>query len=121
MKGDKIERFTDLMAWQDGHQLALKVYRITKSFPTDERFGLVSQMRRCSVSIGSNIAEGFGRRSAGEKIRFYDIAVGSLFELQNQLLLSKDLGLINENEFKELFDTSQTTNKLLVGLIKSIR
>ena len=70
MKGDKIERFTDLIAWQEAHGLALAVYQLTKTFPDEERFGLVSQMRRCAVSIGSNIAEGFGRY--GKKDRCHE-------------------------------------------------
>ena len=114
----KIKSFTDLNAWKYGHELVLDIYKITKLFPKEEMFGLVSQMRRCAVSITSNIAEGFSRESYKEKIRFYYISQGSLTELQNQLLISKDIELITKEKFKEIADKSVTASKLLNGLIK---
>ena len=121
MHGEKIRQFTDLIAWQEAHALAIEVYNVTRGFPSDEKFGLVSQMRRCVVSVGSNIAEGFGRRTLTEKTRFYDIAIGSLFELQSQLLLSKELSFLKFDDHQHLYERTRTTNRLLVGLIKSIR
>lgn len=77
----KIQSFTDLNAWKEGHLLVILVYKITKSFPKDELFGIVNQMRRCAVSITSNIAEGFSRQTFKEKVQFYCISLGSLTEL----------------------------------------
>jgi four helix bundle protein len=114
-----VQTFRDLLTWQEAHKLALVVYKITESFPTTERFGLISQVRRCAVSVTSNIAEGFGRRTMNDKKHFYDMAIGSLFELQNQLLLSKDLKFIKEQQFNNLWDQSLTVNRLLNGLIRS--
>jgi four helix bundle protein len=85
MKNGKIRSFTDLDAWKKGHELVLMVYKITKSFPNEEVFGLTIQMRRSAVSSTSNIAEGFSRHTHKEKIQFYSIALGSVTELQNQL------------------------------------
>src|SRR4051812_27040545 len=95
-----IQTFKDLDAWKHGHQFVLGIYKVTRSFPREELFGLVSQMRRCAVSITSNIAEGFSRASFKEKSQFYSIAQGSVTELQNQLLISKDIGYITESEFR---------------------
>src|SRR3989344_224377 len=86
----KIQSFTDLEVWRESHKLVLMVYKFTKNFPKNELFGLTSQLRRAVVSITSNIAEGFSRFSYKEKIQFYSIAFGSLTEVQNQLLISKD-------------------------------
>jgi len=80
---EKIKSFTDLISWQEGHKLVLLIYAITKKFPKEELFGLVSQIRRCAISITSNIAEGFSRKSKKEKINFYHISLDSLTELQN--------------------------------------
>ena len=115
----QIKNFTDLVTWQKGHTLVITVYKLTKNFPADERYGLVSQMRRCSVSITSNIAEGFGRRTGKEKIRFYDIAIGSLFELQNQVLLSQGLGYLDESQIALIQPLALEVNRLLNGLIKT--
>lgn len=114
----RIRHFTDLNAWKTGHQLALHVYKITAQFPNHELFGLVSQMRRCAVSITSNIAEGFSRKSFKEKIQFYYIAQGSVTELQNQLIISKDVGFIPSDLFKNLYALSVDVHKIMNGLIK---
>lgn len=117
----KIEKFTDLIAWQKGHELTLLLYQVTETFPGSERFGLTSQMRRSAISITSNLSEGFGRRGLSDKRRFYDISIGSVFELQNQLILSKDVGFLNEDDFHVLFDLSEAVHRLVVGLIRSLR
>src|SRR3989338_7264449 len=88
--------FTDLRVWQEGHKLVLMVYRETKHFPDEERFGLTSQVRRSAVSVTSNIAEGFGRFSYKEKLQFYHTSLGSLFELQNQLIIARDIGYLSQ-------------------------
>ena len=116
---NKIRIFKDLEAWKQGHQLVLMVYSTTRTFPKDELFGLVSQMRRCAVSITSNVAEGFSRQSFKEKAQFYSIAQGSLTELQNQLLVSKDIGYIGEGEFRQLDERTVVVHKILNDLIKS--
>lgn len=118
-KGNTIKNFTDLIAWQQGHKLVLMVYKITKEFPKDEQFGLTSQMRRCAVSITSNIAEGFSKQSNKEKVRFYSIAHGSLTELQNQLLIATDIELINKDVFNDIAEVAVQTHKLISVLIKS--
>lgn len=117
----KIKSFTDLVTWAKGHELVIDIYKITKLFPKEEIFGLTSQIRRCAVSITSNIAEGFSRQSFKDKVQFYAIAQGSLTELQNQLLISKDINYISKQVFTELADKSVVVNKLLNGLIKSTK
>lgn len=87
-ESSKIQSFTDFDGWKEGHKLVLMMYKITDTFPQKEMFGLVSQMRRCVVSITSNIAEGFSRQSYKEKIRFYTITQGSVTELQSQLYIA---------------------------------
>ncbi len=99
----KIQRFTDLKAWQEAHALVLGVYQATKKYPDDERFGLVIQCWRAAVSISSNIAEGFGRFSSKDKHHFYSMAKTSLAELQNQFMISRDLNYISMNVFEELY------------------
>lgn len=116
-----IKTFTSLNAWKSGHELVLMVYRMTKLFPKEELFALISQMRRCAVSITSNIAEGFSRYSWKEKVQFYTTALGSVTELQNQLLIARDVGYLNKKTFDETAQQSITVNKLLNGLIKKSR
>jgi four helix bundle protein len=115
----KIKSFTDLNAWKEGHKLALLVYNNTKTFPVDEKFGLTDQMRRCSVSITSNIAEGFSRRTKKEKGQYLYMALGSLTELQNQLLLARDLNYLGKRTFQDLAEQTVIVSKLINGLIKS--
>ncbi len=106
----KIQSFTDLVAWQKGHELVLAVYRITKNFPKEEKYGLIDQMRRAAISITSNIAEGFGRQSYKEKIHFYYLAQGSLTEIKNQILIAKDVNYLLEKDFLHLSDLSNQTH-----------
>lgn len=98
--------------------MVLLTYAITKSFPKEEIFALVSQMRRCAVSITSNIAEGFSRQSYRDKAYFYSMALGSLTELQNQLLIAKDIGYLISEKFTELDLQSVKVHKILNGLIR---
>lgn len=117
----KIRNFTDLYAWKEGHKLALAIYKITRKFPKEEQFGLVAQLRRAAVSLTSNIAEGFGRRSYKDKAQFYSISLGSLYEIENQLLISKDINYVTQDDFSLLHPQLLTVNKILNGLIKSSR
>lgn len=120
-ENSKITKFTDLHTWQQGHKLVLMVYRITDKFPDKEKYSLVDQMRRAVVSLTSNIAEGFSRRSSKEKNRFYDMAQASLVELQNQFIISKDVQYILNEDFRMLADQSVVVSKLLSGLVKSTK
>ncbi|NLC31606.1 MAG: four helix bundle protein [Candidatus Moranbacteria bacterium] len=121
MNAGKIKSFTDLNAWKEGHKLVLMIYKITNNFPDIEKFGLVSQMRRCVVSITSNIAEGFSRKSTKEKAQFYFISLGSITELQNQLLISRDLKFIKEKDFQEVGQQTVVVQKITNGLIRFIK
>ncbi len=113
-----VKRVEDLIAWQKAMELAREVYRVACRLPDSERFGLQSQMRRAAVSIPSNIAEGFGRESTTELIRFLRVSRGSLFELRTQLRLSVDLTLIAADAVPtELLDE---TDRVLQGLIRSL-
>ena len=114
-----IREFTDLLTWQEGHKLVLMIYKI--KYPKEEKFGLMDQIRRASVSITSNIAEGFCRRTMKEKIQFYYLAQGSLTEVKNQLIISKDVGYISDHSFNEIQNQLGNTHKLLIGLIAKSR
>jgi len=117
-KKAKIKSFMDLDAWKEGHRLVILIYRITKQFPKEEIFGLTSQMRRAAVSITSNIAEGFSRQSYKEKSQFYSISQGSVTELQDQLLIAKDVEYLSDENFNNTFEQSIKVHKILNGLIK---
>jgi len=114
---NKIRDFKDLKTWQDGHKLVIRIYKITNKFPSREDFILVSQMRKSATSFTSNIAEGFGRKTYKDKIHFYYMAQGSLIELKNQLLISKDVGYITPHVYNKLLYQADTCHKLLQSLI----
>lgn len=113
-----IKSFTDLIAWKSGHSLVLVIYKATKLFPKDETFGLTNQIRRASVSVTSNIAEGFSRQSYKDKIQFYAVALGSLTEVQNQLTIARDVEYLDHQTFDSIFAITVDVSKLLNGLIK---
>ena len=117
----KIAAFTDLLAWQEGHKLVQMVYRVTKNFPYEERFELAKQLNSAVVSITSNIAEGFSRKSPNEKVQFYSIALGSLTEVQNQLLIARDVGHTTKDDHDPVSAQSILVSKLLNGLIKKTK
>jgi len=116
----KIQSFEDLTVWQKSHALALEIYKITKHFPSEEKFGLVSQMRRASVSVAANIAEGFKRRGKRDKINFYNISQGSLTELDYYLILVKDLKYLDSDSVGKLKLVVDEVGKMLNGLISAI-
>lgn len=118
MNNGKINTFTDLIVWQEGHKLAVLIYQTTRKFPKEETYSLSDQMRRASVSVTSNIAEGFGRQGYKEKIQFYYIAHGSLTEIENQLFIARDVGYLNDTDFKKIMDQADKTHALLLGFIK---
>jgi four helix bundle protein len=115
---DKITSFTKLDAWKEGHSLVLMVYKLVKNFPKEEIYSLTNQMCRSAVSITSNIAEGFSRQSYKEKVQFYYTAQGSVTELQNQLLIARDVGYLSTIEFKTVAQQSVIVHKIVSGLIK---
>lgn len=117
----KIYTFQDIPVWQKAHQLTIKIYQLTKSFPKEENFGIIIQIRRASSSIAANIAEGFYRNSTKELINFLYIARGSCGECIYFLILAKDLGYINNITFKNLKLEYDSVAKQLNGWIKSLR
>lgn len=117
----KINTFYDLRVWKEAHSLIVSIYKITKDFPKDELFGLTNQIRRSAISITSNLAEGFGRETTKDRIHFYIISLGSLNEVQNQLLISKDVGYLDIENWSKLEGRIILVNKMLNGLIKKSR
>jgi len=113
--------FKNLDAWKKAKGLALDIYKVSKDFPNEERFGLTNQIRRCAVSVPSNIAEGMGRQHKKESIQFFYISKGSLFELETQLIISKDLDYLKEDAFKTIIDKIGHCNRVLSGLIRFYR
>jgi four helix bundle protein len=107
-----------LRAWQESMNLVKMIYEVTASLPDDERFGLVSQMRRAAVSIPSNIAEGAARQTKKESVQFYSVARGSLSELDTQLQLCSDLAFLPERQIAEVSNQLETVGALLNGLIR---
>jgi len=114
-----IVNFEDLRVWQKSHKLVLKVYKITKDLPEDEKYGLSSQMRRAAISIPANIAEGFKKRGKRDKINFYNISQGSLNELKYYMILANDLGYIEEPKY--ILREIEEIGKMLYGMISSIK
>jgi len=115
-----MKNYRDLIVWQKALRLVTEIYRHTKSFPKDEIYGLTSQIRRSSVSIPSNIAEGYGRNSTQDYIRFLRIANGSLFELQTHLEIARNLDFLSYEKFTELYDLSREIERMLSSLLKKI-
>ena len=118
-KAGGIRTYRDLVLWQVAMDLAEQVYRITESFPATEKFGLTSQIRRSSVSVPSNVAEGFGRGRRLEFRRYLDMAKGSLFELQTQAELARRLGWLKRDALSTLRDLASRADALLAGLLRS--
>jgi four helix bundle protein len=114
----QVRTFRDLIAWQKGMELAMQIYRATMQMPPSEQYGLTAQMRRASVSIPSNIAEGFGRQKRPELLRFLRMARGSLMELQTQMILAQQLGFMAMPP--ELDALQNETDRVLQGLIRSL-
>ena len=115
-----LKNYKELKVWQKSYQLCLKIYKITKRFPNEERYGLTSQIRRAAVSVPSNIAEGYGRKTTPEYIRFLYIAYGSNCEMETQILLSEDLGYIETDKLEILQIGIGEVERMLKALIKSL-
>ena len=107
-----LKNYKELRVWQKTYKFCLEIYKATKTFPKDEKYGLTSQIRRAAISIPSNIAEGYGRKSSGEYIQSLYIAYGSTCELETQLLLSGDLGYIGKADLEGLLKS--------VGMLKAL-
>ena|SRR5579884_1044652 len=116
-----MEDFKNLTVWRKAHELTLAIYKCTRTFPTEEMYGLTSQIRRASASIGANIAEGCGRRSDPELKRFLQIARGSASELECHLLLARDLGLFTQLEFEDLEAKVLEVQRMLAALTQRLR
>jgi four helix bundle protein len=116
-----MKTYRELIAWQKGIELALLVYRMTRSFPKEELYALADQMKRSSVSIPSNISEGFGRHSDNDFIRFLNISRGSLFELQTQLEISLRLDFIKSVDYETTMQLATEIDKMLNALISKIK
>jgi four helix bundle protein len=115
-----IQSYRDLRVWQEEMTLAELIYRLTKQFPKDELFGLTSQMRRASVSIPANIAEGYGRESTGAYVQFLRVSQGSLKELETHVLLANRVGILSEPATANLLSLAESIGKMLRALIRSL-
>ncbi len=111
--------FRDLVVYDKAYRLVVEVYRVSRLYPKEELYGMVSQMRRCAVSIPSNIAEGY-RRGRNEYVQFLKIAHGSCAELETQLMLSYDLGFIKKENFDEIYALQSEVSKMLGVMIKKM-
>ncbi|MCU0541076.1 MAG: four helix bundle protein [Oscillatoriaceae cyanobacterium Prado104] len=116
----EIRDFKDLIIWQQGIDIAEKCYLLTKHFPAEERYGMIQQIRRASSSIPANIAEGYGRRSAGDYKRFLNIAQGSVNELETHLILSARVGLCTDKEIQSIIDSLKEESKMIISIIHKL-
>jgi len=116
-----MQDFRNLKVWEKAHALTLAIYKSSKTFPRDEMYGLTSQMRRASVSIGANIAEGTCRRGDVDFARFLQIAAGSASELEYHLLLARDLELLGTSDYQRLSDETVNVKRMLASLMKKLR
>lgn len=113
--------YMELQIWKKAIEFVTKIYKVSALFPKIETMGLASQMRRASVSIPSNIAEGYGRKSKADFARFCQIAMGSLFEVQTQLTISYNLGYASENVFRSIFADSREIERMLSSFIDKLK
>ena len=115
-----LKSFKELNVWQKSYKLCLMIYKITKNFPKDERYGLISQTRRSAVSVPSNVAEGYGRKTTSDYLRFLYISYGSLCELETQILISEGLNYIGTKELKNICNDISEVERMLKALIRSL-
>lgn len=116
-----MHNFKELKVWQSARRIVKEIYLDTKDFPIDEKYGLISQMRRSAVSIPSNIAEGSGRNTDKDFKYFLNVALGSAYELQTLLILSQDIELISQERTNELNTSLEEIQRMIYGLIKTIK
>lgn len=115
------QSFRDLVVWQRAVQMSLAVYKLTASFPSSDRFGLTNQLRRASVSVPSNIAEGYGRSSRGEYVQFLGHARGSIFEIQTQLHISRELGFGSKEHRSAAESLADEVGRILVSIMTKLK
>jgi four helix bundle protein len=115
-----LKNFKELKVWQKAYSLCLDIYRFSRAFPKEEKFGLTSQVRRAAVSIPSNIAEGYGRKSTADYVRMLYIAYGSLCELETQIMLAGDLSYLEDRTFSNLIEKLSEVERMLKALIQSL-
>jgi four helix bundle protein len=120
MMTGKIKTYRDLLTWQKSLALVTEIYRVSRSFPKDEVYGLAQQMRRSAVSIPSNIAEGYGRNSTSDYVRFLRVASGSLYELQTQAEIALNLRYLKKSDFDKLYESSREIERMLSSLIRKL-
>src|SRR6476619_1402493 len=113
--------FRKLLIWQKSMLLVTKIYTTTSKFPKEEIFGITSQIRKCAVSVPSNIAEGFGRDSDKEYLRYLNISMGSLFEMQTQIEIIKNIGYLTQEEFNTIYEDSREIERMLVSFMNKIK
>jgi four helix bundle protein len=113
--------FKDLVVWQRSIELSMATYKLTAAFPDSERFGLINQLRRASVSVASNIAEGYGRSTKGEYVQFLGHARGSVFEIQTQVVIAEGLGFGNAQSLRVVQNLSDEVSKMLVAMMKKLK
>ena len=119
-EANKIKSYRDLIVWQKSMDLVKEIYSITKALPKEEQYGLTSQIRRSSISIPSNIAEGYGRHSTNDYLRFLQITSGSLYELQTQLEISLNLNFLSKKTFEKIYEQSREIERMLCSLIRKV-
>ena len=108
------------MVWQKAMDLVTEVYRVTAQFPREELYGLTSQIRRSAISVPSNIAEGYGRKSTNDYLRFLQISIGSLYELQTQLIIAQNLTFVPEAGFEAIYESSREIERMVSSLISKV-
>jgi four helix bundle protein len=113
--------FESVIAWQKAHSFVLAVYKYSKNFPEEEKYGLTSQFRRAAVSIEANIAEGYKKLGRSDKLRFFNISQGSIEECRDYIILARDLEFVNEEEFKILYNALESASKMLMLYCERIR
>jgi len=119
-KSTRINTFRDLIVWRKAIDFVTSIYKLTTAFPVNELYGLSSQIRRCAISIPSNIAEGYGRRSTKDYVRFLNIAMGSIYELQTQLEIGLNLNFISKSDYESVYKNIREIEIILRSLITKI-
>jgi four helix bundle protein len=118
--GPKMKTYRDLIVWQKAMQMVTYIYQLTGDFPKNELYGLTTQIRRCAISIPSNIAEGYGRNSTDDYLRFLNISRASLYELQTQLEISSNLNFLAKVDFEKIYEATREIERMLSSLIIKI-
>lgn len=116
-----VKSYRDLKIWQEGINLTKEIYLVSANFPSHEVFGLTNQLRRAAVSVPSNIAEGQARQHTGEFVHFLHISLGSLAELDTQIVLAKNLGYITSDKSDQIYECIQNLRRMIFGLIKKLK